>query len=60
MTLRLEDRTGHTIIRVSQKEFTSPTVNTYVIAQVAIHGGREVGRTSKSIYFEIYADILNL
>lgn len=60
MTLKIEDKTGHTIIRASQKEFRSPTVNAYVTAQIAIHGGREIRRTSKSIYFEVYADILNL
>lgn len=59
MIMRLEEKTGHTMIRIPMKEFKRPATGAYIAAQIVIHGGRETKRTSRSVYFEIDADILN-
>ncbi len=59
MIMRLEEKTGHTMICVPMKEFKQPATSTYIAVQIAMHGGRETKRTSRSIYFEINTDILN-
>lgn len=59
MIMRLEEKTGHTIIRIPMKEFKQPATDAYIAVQLATHGGRETKRTSRSVYFEVNADILN-
>ena len=58
MEYRLIFETGHTEIKVSINKY--PLWKRLIDAKIAKHGGRETRRSTRYIYFEVDADLLNV